>query len=292
MFVQKPPKRISAFTLMELLVVVAIIALLISLLIPGLSMARKHAKQIKAAGSVRQLLMAYTYYYTDNAQDLLWGYPPASVNGHPVLIRDSHSGYSFGWPISSRYPWHIAPYVEKVWGVVYDHKKPPSLPDSSNTEDEAFSKAYALSISPSFGLNGIYLGGHSHAFYQGFISVNGVMRPNVGSHVVYDADRVKKPATQIVFAESSNWVQADVPEEAPGYHTASPPIANGRIWQAENDTMVVVDEYRNIGLPRGRYTSKTVTGMFAGHVEMLSPYQLDDMNRWANGSGKNSDFAR
>jgi prepilin-type N-terminal cleavage/methylation domain-containing protein/prepilin-type processing-associated H-X9-DG protein len=65
----------SGFTLIELLVSVAIIALLISILLPSLSGARKQARAIKCAANLRDVGLAFAGYLGDSRGV----YPPSYV---------------------------------------------------------------------------------------------------------------------------------------------------------------------------------------------------------------------
>lgn len=61
-------RRRSAFTLVELLVVVGIIALLVAILIPTLGRARQQANRVACSSNLRQLGLAFVMYANDNRQ--------------------------------------------------------------------------------------------------------------------------------------------------------------------------------------------------------------------------------
>jgi prepilin-type N-terminal cleavage/methylation domain-containing protein/prepilin-type processing-associated H-X9-DG protein len=92
------PRNRFAFTLVELLVVIGIIALLVAILLPSLNKARQQALLTQCQAQMRDFGNAITMYTIDNK-----GYFPGPMLGQ---IR---SGYQAGTPVLGTF---IAPYLK------------------------------------------------------------------------------------------------------------------------------------------------------------------------------------
>lgn len=111
----------SAFTLIELLVVISIIGMLMSILLPSLSRAREAGQRIDCSSNMRQLMLVWDLYATDNngklcSPDTGWNdgssgqnnnwvadgpaLPGNDIGGHEQAIRDGvfwpYIGDTFG----------------------------------------------------------------------------------------------------------------------------------------------------------------------------------------------------
>jgi len=139
----EPSLRPSAFTLVELLVVIGIIALLISILLPSLQKARRSATSIACQSNMKQVYIAFVMYAERNRGALIpngvknWSNPPwATTNtwdsyvvegkylgengskmmGCPGNDRDNEysSASVYGSPMRDPGYWDTAPYYPRM----------------------------------------------------------------------------------------------------------------------------------------------------------------------------------
>ncbi|HAI10989.1 MAG TPA: hypothetical protein DCM28_04750 [Phycisphaerales bacterium] len=127
----------KGFTLIELLVVISIVALLISILLPALAMARHTALQTRCASGLKQIGIGFVLYAEDYEQYFPGpkGYGDHGSNG------------------DTRYMWYIGRYVNNRWwsankGSAARWNFPPEVKCSERKVSSAY----------HFGMNYYYTG--------------------------------------------------------------------------------------------------------------------------------------
>ena len=99
------PRRRGAFTLVELLVVIGIIALLISILLPALSGATRRAKAVACASNMRQVGIMLQFYQNNNRGWVFPVGPDAPDLAFGGAIRPTTLGTNV--PPHMRWPVHV-----------------------------------------------------------------------------------------------------------------------------------------------------------------------------------------
>jgi prepilin-type N-terminal cleavage/methylation domain-containing protein/prepilin-type processing-associated H-X9-DG protein len=161
MFARRPlgrrrSNRRCAFTLVELLVVIGIIAVLVGLLLPALSAARRQSQATKCLASLREIGNGFAMYAAAYK-----GYWPCAVHNFDCITPSpsaSPGAYVYGNPAGSPwYPlpngrqlrWHdrILPFISNI-NYIDDYRDIPTM-----VPDEVLRKTSVLWGCPTFRYN-------------------------------------------------------------------------------------------------------------------------------------------
>ena len=100
------PYKKSAFTLVELLVVMAIIGVLAGLLLPAVQQVREAARRTECSNNIRQVGLALHMHH-DSLRHLPSGWEVAVTSGSPLSIYDEEGLPGWGWASK------ILPFIEQ-----------------------------------------------------------------------------------------------------------------------------------------------------------------------------------
>jgi prepilin-type N-terminal cleavage/methylation domain-containing protein/prepilin-type processing-associated H-X9-DG protein len=245
-------KTKKAFTLVELLVVISIIALLLAILVPALSRARGLAKRIACSSLIRAYGKANHLY-------------ASSCDGWFVPFSQPHAraGYSWDerWPENRVFRKYISVSARKEindsgWNDAFVWPKALRCP-AQKIRDEIEYTTWILNnegwkVIISYGLN------VEQWRRAGDLTLNDTWWPNDGGYYGHSQARVKNPAVKMMFIDN-NYYQARYERAKPVY------------WETHGDR----EFYReNMGQVSYRHNEGANLVFFDGHTEYLKKHEV------------------
>ncbi len=289
------PMTRRGFTLLELLIVVAVIALLVGTIFPAMRMVRASGGLARELSIARQLMVGYQSYAYDNRSMLLPGYYNPNNFSFQVdgpLPAYNEAGTRLDGGAAYRYPWRIAPYLDYNLDALY---LDPVL-KTRLSSDQDIDSTYLLSVYPALGINGVFVGGDSER--GGFLADD----PNLPAGVPdaflnFYARRlsdVKLPPQLIVFASArinTENLAVDGAAVTEGFHKLTAPnTPTLDPWSKhyiEDCTQDCASEtFGNVSLRHPGLSA--AAGFFDGHTGTLTyggsegiENNIRDMRHWA-----------
>jgi prepilin-type processing-associated H-X9-DG protein len=175
--------RAAAFTLVEVLVVSGVVAVLLSILLPSLTSARRSARTVVCGSNIRQLAAASHYYAQENDQT----YCPGAAG----FLRNLHR-------------WHG---TRDRPGDAFDPSRGPLV--GYLGQDGAIRRCPSFPIDEIAALSGGFERGNGgYGYNNAYIGVRLAPYP-AGTYVVRDdrtgakVDRVRRPGETVLFTDSA-----------------------------------------------------------------------------------------
>lgn len=151
-----------AFTLVEMLVVIAVIVALMGMLLAGLQAAQRTSRRTKAASDIRQVGQAWMQYASTYGDACMPGYLDDGVQAEWKVKFKDKSGDRVPAQFARTYPYRLLPYLDHSYELLLGYlESTDDFAYTVKTADGATNDAgmEVASSQPLFGYNAYYLGG-------------------------------------------------------------------------------------------------------------------------------------
>lgn len=249
----------SGFTIVELLVVIAVITILLAMLLPALSGAQNRAKKNTELNHLRQIGMAWTMYANNNNDTALPGYIDEDVQERwRIRIEfpydpddidqdaDGFDGSGIALPgrrtqvtpqprpdadeTGATWAWRLMPYFDFAYETVLGYHDDADRSARSLVQNREF-----VARHPAFGYNGLYVGGRWRIgtgerpqFY--FSNARKATPGGDGGRVnlvARSVSQIQRTSEVVIFASAMRVPQPQIVGQIldidPGYHIVTPP---------------------------------------------------------------------
>ncbi len=249
----------GGFTIVEMLTVVAIIALLMGMLLPALSGAKKTSQKLKELSALRQIGVAWHQYAFSQGDAALPGFLEPGVQEawnaqyefiDGSLIPPAPAFDMAGENLAGPWTWRLLPYLDYNHQMIHGYVDEVDFDRTSMTAakidpDELLAEeAKQIAFAPGFGYNAIYVGGWwemtpvegaeteipRYKFYDATADLDG--DSNIGSKeyarvVVRSVSQIRRSTELVIFCSSSDALEPgteyeNVRDDLSGAHWISP----------------------------------------------------------------------